>query len=270
MSAGRGVATRAEVGRRAVVAALAAVAVVAFAAGRARAASPTPPIALAYVEGDLAGTSPIWSPDGKRLIGLIDYRQRRERDRLVITRVARFKDGSSDEDEAEARVGEHLESIRGRMVIRDTRGKPTVDVAIDVGKRRLTGFYVDDGKRVDVDQEADIGPGTYWGALFNLVLKNFEKNASGDAVTFQTVAITPKPRVLDMVFTRAGGTTIRRTGGTVKTTHFTLFPTVNFLVDPILRRFVPKTEFFMDGGEPPMMIRFDGPRNYTGVMMRLE
>lgn len=246
------------------------VAAVAFAAQAARAASPTPPIALAYVEGDVAGSTPIWSPDGKRLIGIIDYRQRRERDRLVITRAARFKDGSSDEDEAEALVGEHLESLRGRMVIRDTRGKPTVDVAIDVGKRRLTGFYVDGGKRVDVDQEADIGSGTYWGALFNLVLKNFEKNANGDAVTFQTVALTPKPRVLDMVFTRAEATSIRRTGGAVKTTRFTLFPTVNFLVDPILRRFVPKTEFFMDGGKPPMMIRFDGPRNYSGVMMRLQ
>ena len=89
----------------------------------ARAASPTPPIALAYVEGDLAGASPIWSPDGKRRIGLIDYRQRREGNRLVITRAAHFEDGSSDEDEAEVRVGERLESIRGRLVLRDTRGK---------------------------------------------------------------------------------------------------------------------------------------------------
>ncbi len=40
--------------------------------------------------------------------------------------------------------------------------------------------------------------------------------------------------------------------------------------DPILRRFVPKTEFFMDDGKPAMLVRFDGPRNYTGVMMRLE
>lgn len=249
----------------AIVAALAAAAPVAV-----RAASPTPPIALAYVEGDLAGTSPIWSPDGKRRIGLVDYRQRREGNRLVITRAARFDDGSSDEDEAEVRVGDRLESIRGRMVIRDTRGKATVDVAIDVAKKRLTGFYVDDGKRVAVDQEADIGPGTYWGALFNLVLKNFEKNATDGTVTFQTVAITPKPRVLDMEFSRAGATTVDRTGGAVKVTRFTLFPTVNFLIDPILRRFVPKTDFFMDDGKPAMLVRFDGPRNYTGVMMRLE
>lgn len=258
--------------RTSVLAAL-AVAVMAVAGtgvAPARAASPTPPIALAYIEGDLAGTTPIWSPDGKRRIGLVDYRQRREGQRLLVTRTARFEDGSSDEDEAEVRVGERLESIRGRMVIRDTRGTATVDVAIDVGKKRLTGFYFDDGERVAVDQEADIGPGTYWGALFNLVLKNFEKNATDGTVTFQTVAITPKPRVLDMEFSRAGAIAVERLGGSVKTTRFTLFPTVNFLIDPILRRFVPKTEFFLDGGKPPMLIRFDGPRNYTGVMMRLE
>jgi hypothetical protein len=45
---------------------------------------------------------------------------------------------------------------------------------------------------------------------------------------------------------------------------------VNFLVDPILHRLVPKTEFLIAPGEPPLMARFTGPRNYAGQMMRLE
>jgi hypothetical protein len=43
--------------------------------------SPTPPIKLAYVEGDLAGTTTIWSEDGKRVLGIIEYRQH-------LTRIA--------------------------------------------------------------------------------------------------------------------------------------------------------------------------------------
>ncbi|MEO8230368.1 MAG: hypothetical protein ABI628_11495, partial [Chloroflexota bacterium] len=141
---------------------------------------------------------------------------------------------------------------------------------IDVAGKRLTGFYLDDGKRETVDEEADIGPGTYWGPLFNLALKNFDANADGDSLVFQTVAPTPKPRVIDMELKRVGRASITRQGAKVAATRFTLLPTVNFLIDPILRRFVPQTEFFVDAGKPPMLVRFAGPRNYAGQLMRLE
>jgi hypothetical protein len=242
-----------------------------LALGSAHAASPTPPIRLAYLEGDVAGTQTIWSDDGKRVLGIITYRQHLAKGTLHIARVARFRDGSSDEDEVDVRAGDHLEAVRGRSLIRDTRGRPVVDLAIDVAGKRVKGFYVDDGKRTTVDEEVDIGPGTYWGPLINLVLKNFAANAKDDTVVFQTVAPTPKPRVLDMEVKRVGPATVTRiAGGKVATTRYTLLPTVNFLIDPILQRFVPKTEFFMDGAEPPMMVKFAGPRNYAGQPMRLE
>lgn len=233
-------------------------------------ADPTPPIRMAYVEGDVAGTSIIWSEDGKRVIGIIEYRQRREQDRLHVARVARFKDGSSDEDEAEVRVGDRLESIRGRIVIRDTRGRPSVDLAIDVAGKRVRGFYLEEGERTSVDEDADIGPGTYWGALVNLVLKNFAANARDGSLVFQTVAPTPKPRVLDMELARAGTATLTRAGAAVEATRYSLLPTIHFLIDPILRRFVPETDFFLADGKPPMLVRFAGPRNHAGQRIRLD
>jgi len=234
------------------------------------AADPTPPITLQYVEGDLAGSTTIWSEDGKRVMGFIEYRQHRQNDRLHITRTAHFRDGSSDEDEADVWVGSHLESIAGRSIIRDTRGKPIVDLKINVPGKRITGFYLDDGKREKVDEAADIGPGTYWGPLFNIVLKDFAANATRDSLVFQSILPTPRPRVIDMELTRAGTATVRRTGGSIAVTRYTLLPTVNFLIDPILQRFAPKTEFFMDSGKPPALVRFAGPRNYAGHPMRLE
>jgi hypothetical protein len=233
-------------------------------AANALAASPTPPIKLAYMEGDAAGTTTIWSEDGKRVTGMIEYRQQRHGSRLHITRKALFRDGSSDEDEADVRVGDHLESIGGRSIIRDTRGRATVDLKIDVAGRHLTGFYFDEGKRVAIDEAPDIGPGTYWGPLFNLVLKNFDANAVDDKMVFQTVAPTPKPRIIDMELARTGPATLTRIGGSASVTRFTLLPTINFLIDPILQRVVPKTEFFLEAGKPPMMVRFAGPRNYAG------
>ncbi len=234
------------------------------------AAAPTEPIKLQYLEGDYAGATTIWSEDGKKILGYISYSQHRDGDRLHIERVAHFRDGSSDEDTADVRVGARLEAIGGRSIIRDAKGKPVVDLKIDVAGKKVTGFYVEDGKREAVDEEVDIGPGTYWGPMYALVVKNFAANAVDGKVVVQSVLPTPKPRVIDMEFKRDGGETLRRTGGSVKAERITLLPTVNFLIDPILQRLVPKTEFFIDSGTPPALARFAGPRNYANQLMRLE
>jgi len=207
----------------------------------------TDPIKLTYLEGDYAGSTTIWSEDGKRILGFITYRQHRHGNRLHIERVARFRDGSSDEDTADVEVGERLRALGGRSIIRDTHGKTTVDLRIDVAARHVTGSYLDDGKREVVDEEVDIGPGTYWGPMYQLVM-----------------------RIIDMEFARDGGATVSRPGGAVNADRITLLPTVNFLIDPILQRLVPKTEFLVAPGEPPALARFTGPRNYAGQMMRLE
>ena len=66
------------------------------------------PIQLQWMEGDVAGMTAIWSPDATKVIGFVEYHQHRQGDRLEATRVARFADGSSDED----RVGRETERVR--------------------------------------------------------------------------------------------------------------------------------------------------------------
>ena len=97
------------------------------------------PIRLAWIEGDVAGLSSIRSPDGKVVIGSLNYHQRRRGQTLHAVRVARFRDGSSDEDQVEARVGETLQTVRGRSIICNTAGVATVDITVDVaaGPRTL-------------------------------------------------------------------------------------------------------------------------------------
>ncbi|MBP1687864.1 MAG: hypothetical protein H6Q33_4007, partial [Deltaproteobacteria bacterium] len=43
---------------------------------------PGDPIRLAWVEGDVAGLTSIFSPDGKSTIGFVEYRQHRRGDTL--------------------------------------------------------------------------------------------------------------------------------------------------------------------------------------------
>src|SRR3989442_14685737 len=98
----------------------------------AGARSPGDPIRLVWDEGDVAGTSTIYGPDGGEPIGFIEYRQTRHGDRLSCVRIAHFRDGSSDEDSADARVEGTLEALAGRTIIRDADGVPAVDLTIDV------------------------------------------------------------------------------------------------------------------------------------------
>jgi hypothetical protein len=167
-----------------------------LAAAEAMARQPGDAIRLVWREGDVAGHSPIAGPDGAASIGIVEYQQRIEGDVLEATRVSRFADGSADEDVAPARVAGALEAIAGRSIVRGRDGRPLVDVRIDVPNGRITGFYVDGGRRHDVDDKAPLPPGTYWGPLVFLVVKNFAANAADDRVRFRTVVPTPRPRVL--------------------------------------------------------------------------
>src|SRR3989442_6345229 len=102
----------------------------------AGARSPGDPVRLVWAEGDVAGTSTIYGPDVGEPIGFIEYRQTRHGDRLSSVRIAHFRDGSSDEDSAEARVEGSLEALAGRTIIREADRVPAVDVTIDVAGGR--------------------------------------------------------------------------------------------------------------------------------------
>ena len=228
------------------------------------------PIRLAWVEGDVAGMTSILSPDGTSTIGFVDYHQRRHGDVLEAVRIARFSDGSSDEDRAEAKIGETLQTLRGRSVIRNAKGVATVDITIDVAGGHITGFSGLGDERQTYDERVDLPPGTYWGPLIFIVIKNFEQNAADGRLVFRTVVATPKPRVLDMELVRQDQSSIRRPGGKIDVVRFALRPTVNWLIDPIIRMFAPETNFFVRPGAPPGLARFDGPRNYAGQKIRIE
>lgn len=236
-------------------------------AAPAAARSAGDPITLTWREGDVAGFSRILAPGAERTLGAVEFHQRREGDLLHMERVARFADGSSDIDVVTARVGTTLVTLRGRSEIRGTDGRPVVALDIDVAGGRIRGSGRD-GDRWD-EREA-LPPGTYFGPLLFLVLKNFDANADGDRVVFRTVAPTPAPRVLDMALVRLGPTTVPRAGGRVSVQRFALRPTVNVLIDPLLRLIAPTTEFLVRPGEPPALARFAGPRNYAGQEIWLE
>ena len=228
------------------------------------------PIRMEWIEGDVAGTTSIRSPDGGTIIGFVDYHQRRRGDRLEAVRIARFTDGSSDEDHVEARVGRTLETIGGRSVIRNTKGVATVDITIDVAGGHITGFSGLGDERETYDERVELPAGTYWGPLIFIVIKNFDKNATDDRLVFHTVAATPKPRVFDMEVVRQEQSSIRRPGGKIEVVRFALRPTVNWLIDPIIRLIAPETNFLVQPGAPPALARFDGPRNYAEQTIRIE
>jgi hypothetical protein len=228
------------------------------------------PIRLRWIEGDVAGMTSILSGDGKTVIGFVDYHQHRRGDVLDAVRVARFKDGSSDEDHVKARIGKTLETLSGRTIIRNRQGKATVDLKIDVVGGRVTGSSGLGKERRTYDEKVDLPSGTYWGPLIFVVVKNFEQNATDGQLVFRTIVPTPGPRVLDMELRRGDGAVVRRAGSSLQIRRFTLRPTINWLVDPIVRMFVPETQFLVQEGTPPSLARFEGPRNYAGQAIRIE
>jgi len=237
--------------------------------GRARGRAAGDPIRLAWQEGDVAGTTAILAPDD-HVIGMIEYRQVRRGERLSSRRIARFTDGSSDEDEAEAIVGDRLEAIAGHTIVRDTDGETTVDLSIDVRGGRITGTVGRGAARREVLTEAKLPPATYWGPLVFIALKNFDANAEDGRLVFRTIAPTPTPRIFDMALTDTGPAPVEQAGITLAAHRFVLTPTFNRAIDPIIRLIVPDATFFILPGEPPALARYAGPRNFNRQPIRIQ
>jgi hypothetical protein len=230
---------------------------------RGAARAPGDPIRLVWTEGDVAGFTAVYGPDGDKPIGFVEYHQHREGDLLSAVRVTRFEDGSSDEDTAQARVAGRLEAVGGRSVIRDADGEAIVDLTIDIAGDRIAGTVGRGKDRTTVDRRGDLPAGTYWGPLIFIVLKNFDANAADDRVVFRTIAPTPRPIVLDMELVRAGDAVVERQGTRLDTVRYDLNPTIHWLVDPVVRLIAPRASFWVLPGDPPALARFSGPRNYA-------
>jgi hypothetical protein len=249
---------------------LAAIPLLAVLDAAALARGPGEPIRITGKEGDVAGQTPVYGPNGGAPIGVIEYHQHLNGSELETVRVARFTDGSSDEDTAVARVNKTLEAVRGRSIIRDRGGKTIVDITIDVPGGVVKGFYVDGGKRQDVDMHDTLDPATYWGPLIFIVAKNYDANVEDGRVRFRTVAPTPKPRILTMELADQGPKQWKRMGRSFGVESYVLRPTMGWMIDPILHRLVPSTEFLVEPGKPPSLARYAGPRNYAGQEIVLE
>jgi hypothetical protein len=244
-----------------VTAAVLAVVGVCLATTPAAARSPGEPIRLVWTEGDVAGVTAISNPDGEP-IGFVEYRQHRQGDVLSSVRIARFRDGSSDEDSAEARVAGRLEALSGRSIIRDAGGEVVADMTVDVTAGRVVASWGRGSDRKTMDERMELSPATYFGPLIFLVLKNFDANANDGRLVFHTVAPTPRPMGLDMELSRGAAEKLERTGHRLETTRVELRPTVHWALDPVIGLVAPKATFWTVKGEPPALARYSGPRNY--------
>jgi hypothetical protein len=220
-------------------------------------------------EGDVAGVTDIVDPATGAPLGVVEYWQTRRGDRLTALRVARFRDGSSDEDFAEARVADGLEALRGRSVVRDADGVAVAEVHIDVPGQRIRGAWGRGTARREIDEPAPLPPRTYWGPLVFLLLKR-AAGAGEERVAFRTVALTPRPRVFDLEILRGEVDTLERAGLPLDTVRFALAPTVHWAIDPIIQAFVPSSTFWIRPGDPPALVRYEGPRNYARRAIRIE
>jgi hypothetical protein len=242
---------------------LLASAVLVGAGTEARARDAGDPIVLQFDEGDLGGLQTVFADGSDRPIGTVEYRQRRDGDQLSTLRIARFADGSSDEDLAVARIVDgRLEALRGHQIMRDAKGEKTVEVVIDVAGDRVRASWGPPGDRQSMDESVELPAGTYWGPLVFIVLKNFEANAEEGRLAFHTVAPTPKPRMLDLELVLGEAVTLERPGIAVKAERYQLRPTLHWIIDPVLALLVPDTSFWTLPGEPPGLALFEGPRNY--------
>src|SRR5262245_27476606 len=154
-------------------------------------------IPVRYQEGITHGFLTLRAAGG-RLIAEGEIAQT-AKDGVVTSRIIfRFKDGSLYNDTTTFSQRGSFRLLKDHIVQKGPAFKQQMERTMDAQTGKVTVRYEEDGKTKEIEQSVEMPPDLSNGILFTLV-KNLLKTPSA---TVSYLALTPKPTVVRLVFTR--------------------------------------------------------------------
>jgi hypothetical protein len=249
--------------RAAVLAAVAAVAVVP-ARGRADA------IAVRHTEGVAHGFVVVRSTDGAAL-GDGDLTQVSRRGVVTTTLVLHLRDGSRREETTVYDQRKVFRMLSNHVVQKGPAFKlKDLESWIERSGRVRVRWVDDDGKEQRSDEHLDLPPDVSNG-LATILLKNI--SPAREKTTVSMVAITPKPRVVQLEITPRGEEPFAVAGRERKASHFVLKVTVpgpTGVIASLLGKIPEDSHFWMLEGEAPTFVRGETPLFSGEAVWRID
>ena len=228
------------------------------------------PVPVRYREGVVHGFLTLRSSDGAILAaGDLIQVVRGER---VTTRVTfHFKDGSVQDETALFSQRGQFRLISDHLVQKGRAFERPLDMNIDGLSGQVTVRYLDeDGQEKVENEHLELPPDLANGLIITL-LKNVRRAAL--PATFAYVAATPKPRLVKLKVTAAGGDRFSAGGLAHRATHYVVkveIGGVAGLIAPLLGKDPPDSHVWILEGEAPAFVRSEAPLFMGGPLVRTD
>ncbi|HZZ83040.1 MAG TPA: hypothetical protein VFE30_00760 [Anaeromyxobacteraceae bacterium] len=231
------------------------------------------PVAVAHWEGLAHGFVSLRTLEGALLADgdLIETTVPTSGGNRVTTRlVLRFKDGSFHEEATVYLQRKTFRLISNRVTQRGPAFKKPLTSTIAASGRVKVRYTDEDGKEKTIDERLELPPDVANGMILAL-LKNISPKTPKTTVSF--VAITPKPRLVQLEFTPAAAEPFS-TAATARTaTHYVVkvhVPGVTGVVASLLGKIPPDSHVWVLAGEAPAFVKAEMALFPDGPIWRIE
>jgi len=227
-------------------------------------------VAVRHSEGLTHGFLALRSLEGKTLADG-EITQFAEGDVVRTHLVFHFRDGSRHEEQAVFSQHGKFRLRSDHVVQQGPSFKQPIETSVDVASGRVTARYTDeDGKERTVDEHIDLPDDVANGLLFTLLRHIDPKTPQ---TTVSQVAMTPKPRIVQLTITPQGEESFSSGKIAYKAVHYVVKVKIGGLagfVAPLIGKQPPDMQVWIKHGEVPAFIRFEGPICSDGPIWRVE
>jgi hypothetical protein len=226
------------------------------------------PVAVRFREGSVHGFLVLSAMDETPLAEG-DLTQVPQGDRITSHLIFRFKDGSLNEETTVFSQRGNFRLLSYHQVQKGPSFPHPVDVTI-TPQQVAVHYREENGEEKDKAEHVDLQANTANGVMLTMV-KNIRPGTSETRLSM--VAITPKPRMVNLQITAVGEEPFSIAGSNRNATHYVVkieIPGVAGVVAPLVGKKPPDINIWMLGGEAPTFVKSEGPLYYGGPIWRIE
>jgi hypothetical protein len=190
--------------------------------------------------------------------------------RVTVRLSLRFKDGSLHEETSVYLQQKTFRFVSDHVVQKGPAFKTPLESTIAADGQVEVHYRDDDGKEQTIAERLKLPPDVANGMTLAL-LKNI--SARTPKTTVSMVAITPKPRLVELEITPAGEDPFSTAASARKATHYVVkvhVPGVTGAVASLLGKIPPDSHVWVLPGEAPAFVKAELPLFPDGPVWRLE
>ncbi len=184
--------------------------------------------------------------------------------------VFHFKDGSLYEERAQFSQNGKFRLLSDHLVQKGPAFKRPMETSIDAASGRVTCRYSEDGKEKSADEHMSLPDDIANGLLFTL-LRHIKPTTAQTVVS--EVAMTPKPRLVQLIITPQGDEPFSIGINHYKATHYVVKVKIGGfagLVAPLIGKQPKDLHVWIKHDDIPAFVKFEGPIYDGGPTWRVE